>query len=69
MNTQTFAQTQVVTAINDDELMAATGGGIGALLTAGIRGAGAAARGGFKFGRDALAADALINKVDGAING
>ncbi len=26
MNTQTFAQTQVFTAINDDELMAATGG-------------------------------------------
>ncbi len=26
MNTQTFAQTQVVTAINDDELMAVNGG-------------------------------------------
>ena len=27
MNTQTFAQAQNITAINNDELMAATGGG------------------------------------------
>ena len=32
MNTQTFAQAQAFTAINDDELIAVNGGGAGATL-------------------------------------
>jgi hypothetical protein len=33
MNTQTFAHTQAFTAINDDELIAVNGGGIGSIVT------------------------------------
>ena len=33
MNTQTFAQAQAFTAINDDALIAVNGGGVGATLS------------------------------------
>ena len=61
MNTQTFAQTQVVAAINDGELMAATGGG---WFGAAARIGGKALKGGFKFGRDALAAEQNLQMTD-----
>ena len=64
MNTQTFAQTQNIAPITDEELMAATGGG---LLTAGAKLLGK----GFNATRNAIAADAVIGMVGPgpAING
>ena len=61
MNTQTFAQAQNIAPITDDELMAATGGWLGA--AARITGKA------LKFGRNALAADAAIGMASDAING
>ncbi len=66
MNTQTFAQTQNIAPITDDELMAATGGG---LLTAGAKLLGQGLRGGFQTTRNVLAADAAIGMATEAING
>ena len=65
MNTQTFAQDQDFTAINDDELIAVNGGWAGALA----KGIGKFAKGTFKVGRDSLALDAAVTMADGAING
>ena len=62
MNTQTFAQAQNIVPNTDEELMAATGGGIGTAL---VKGAGSL----LKFGRNALAADAAIGMASDAING
>ena len=60
MNTQTFAQAQVFTAINDDELMAVNGGWLGAAA----RITGKALKGGLKFGRNAIAAEQNLQMTD-----
>ena len=61
MNTQTFAQAQDFTAITDDELIAVNGGWVGAAVKLGAKA--------FKFGRNAIAADAVIGMAGDAING
>ena len=62
MNTQTFAQTQNITPITDEELMAATGGGVGKLVGQGLKTL-------FTGTRNYLAADAAIGMASDAING
>ena len=61
MKTQTFAQAQDFTAINDDELIAVNGGGLGSLAKLGGKA--------FRLTRNQLAFDAATDIVGGAING
>ena len=61
MKTQTFAHTQAFTAINDDELIAVNGGGLGSLAKLGGKA--------FKLVRNQIAFDAATGMVGDAING